>query len=1404
MFHARAWGALARLLAAVCGMIVLACASWAGQPAAPAPSPEPPKPVHGPRVLIISTYERFTSSARLQEDGIRRELERAFPGALIRSDYLISGQVLSEDPPTEFKESLAERLRLTYSPERGTFQLPDVVVTVDTLAFDVVTGSASHVFKDIPVVFSGVTWSATAARARAPSAVGVVEEIDPAGTLQMMMALNPRLREVMVINRDSAFSPRVREQIRAAAEPFADRLTIREATADSLEGLHEELAALPPNSAVLFAAFVTNGVGHMVIQTDWPVPMYGMFASQFPTRLVGGSVVDATAMGAAAGRKAARILAGELPASVGVSRNPRIRIADYRALRRWEFSESALPPGTTIIRRPEPWVLRNRSLLAWAVPVALLQACVIAALMWNLARRRRLQEQLERERVRLALVIRGSSDGFWDIDFRTGRAFWSDRMKEMVGIGGQIVEDGMGEWRRRLHPDDAAHAEAKLNDHLQRQTPFVVEYRLRGADGMYRWYLARGEAVRDDSGTPIRMSGSLADIDERVRVGRWRDAQRRALEAIAGGEELPRVLREIAESLRDEQRGVCASVLLLDPSGTRVNSVVAPCVDDRASEALRSASPSATLGGGRRLFVEDIAGDPRWASLREALTASGIRACWCEPIRGRDDQNRGVLIVSCAQARLPTPAEFELIAPAADLVGIALDTHRAREALQRERRAFLQGPVIAWRWRVAPGWPVDYVSENISLFGYTAEEFTSGRLRFIDILHPDDLDRVAAEVSGYDAAGAASFTQDYRIRTRDGRWVHVADYTVVERDGSGKAVYFGGYTIDDTERRAAAEKVRESTERYRQIVETAEEGVWVVDATWTTTLVNRRMAAMLGYSREEMLGRPIFDFMDERAKAEAAGLAARREQGVAEQHDFRFRHRNGMDVWTMISTNDLRDADGRFVGALAMVTDITGRKAAEEALAASELRYRTVVEATGAGVFDWDLRTNACFASQFMLENIGIAGVPPDRVVDAWRERLHPEDREYVEKALRDHFEVTTPYDVEYRLRMATGEYRWIRARGRSTRDAEGRAVRMVGSLLDIDARKRADLALRESEQRLSLLVEHTPLAVIQWDTDFRITRWNKAAEAIFGWPAREALGRDGRFIIPERDRRYVDRIWADLLARRGGDRASNRNVTKDGREIVCEWYNSPLVDGDGKVIGVASVGQDVTRERDAKRHQQLLMAELDHRVKNNLTAVISLAEQTGRSSSTYPEFIRAFLGRVRAMARMHSVLASQSWQGADLMTLVVHTLEAFGSDASKRSTVAGPVVTLHPRVAQGLAMALHELATNAVKYGALSTGAGGVDVRWTLHGEPASMTLEWAEHGGPTVRVPASRGFGTDLIEGALAHELGGSASIEFRPGGVYARLELPLDRGYAQALPLIDDGPLPPLADGSEPGPN
>jgi two-component sensor histidine kinase len=286
----------------------------------------------------------------------------------------------------------------------------------------------------------------------------------------------------------------------------------------------------------------------------------------------------------------------------------------------------------------------------------------------------------------------------------------------------------------------------------------------------------------------------------------------------------------------------------------------------------------------------------------------------------------------------------------------------------------------------------------------------------------------------------------------------------------------------------------------------------------------------------------------------------------------------------------------------------------------------------------------------------------------------------------------------------------------------------------------------------------------------------------------RDYIGRSVREVVPE----AVEQDFIGLLDHvyQTGETyvayATPLKVSRpfDGvdEERFLDFIYQPVRDADGTITGIFVEGHDVTQgvlarhaQDNHARHLELLNDELNHRVKNTLAIVQGLAHQTFKGDGSTPAAKAAFEGRLTALASAHNILVRENWEPANLSDLVSATQKSHAIP-SARWTITGPPVRLPPQQAVTLAMALHELATNARKYGALATGNGQVDVIWRLSEDDCSLLIKWMESGGPLVVLPTKLGFGSRMIERALGAELGGEVSLTFDPSGVVCQIELPL----------------------------
>ena len=371
------------------------------------------------------------------------------------------------------------------------------------------------------------------------------------------------------------------------------------------------------------------------------------------------------------------------------------------------------------------------------------------------------------------------------------------------------------------------------------------------------------------------------------------------------------------------------------------------------------------------------------------------------------------------------------------------------------------------------------------------------------------------------------------------------------------------------------------------------------------------------------------------------------------------------------------------------------------------------------------------------------------------------------------------------RLRAKDGSIRHVQISS-SVCFREGEFLNTRCFTVDVTDKLAAEAALREAQERLAVTYENALAGIAEVDAEGRFLRVNEAFSEITGYSRDELLER--RFIDlnhpadQDRDREMFAQQLRGEIARYSIEK---RFVRPDGKATWVEVISSTVPAPDGGFSYGVRVVIDITERKEAERRQKLLLDELNHRVKNTLATVQSLAHQTARTCSTAEQFKSRFEPRLIALSKAHDRLTRNSWEGASLRDIVEEELAPYAS-AGRRLEVAGPDVILPPRPSLSLSLALHELATNAAKHGALSSPSGEIHVEWALerHNAGQSVTISWIECGGRAVGPPQSTGFGSRLLR-VTGQELRGEMELSYPVSGLQWRLKFPLEpQGDESAL--------------------
>jgi PAS domain S-box-containing protein len=317
------------------------------------------------------------------------------------------------------------------------------------------------------------------------------------------------------------------------------------------------------------------------------------------------------------------------------------------------------------------------------------------------------------------------------------------------------------------------------------------------------------------------------------------------------------------------------------------------------------------------------------------------------------------------------------------------------------------------------------------------------------------------------------------------------------------------------------------------------------------------------------------------------------------------------------------------------------------------------------------------------------------------------------------------------------------------------------------------EAALRESEQRLRWLasiVDSSHDAIVSKTLEGVITSWNNGAERVFGYSANEAIGQPITLVIPQ-DRQSEER---EILTRiRRGERVDHFETVrqrKHGSLIVVSLTISPVKDANGKIMGASKIARDITEQKKNQDMIVTLAREAEHRSKNllaNALATVNLSE-----ASSPEDLKRVIAGRIQALANVCSLFTATRWIGAELSAIAIQELAPYSEMKGERTVIDGPETLLEPDTAQAIAMALHELATNAAKYGGLSTRGGQVRLEWS-HAADGRLRLRWIETGGRVAQKPTRKGLGTRIIEQMIVQQKG-EVRFDWRKDGLVCEITL------------------------------
>ncbi|HEY4546316.1 MAG TPA: PAS domain S-box protein [Pedomonas sp.] len=533
------------------------------------------------------------------------------------------------------------------------------------------------------------------------------------------------------------------------------------------------------------------------------------------------------------------------------------------------------------------------------------------------------------------------------------------------------------------------------------------------------------------------------------------------------------------------------------------------------------------------------------------------------------------------------------------------------------------------------------------------------------------------------------------------------------------------------------------------------------DSEGRFTEVNKRYCEITGRTREELLTLRMHDitFVEDLPH----NIFLFREAAANGQYfslKKRYVRPDGRLVWVRNSISAIRDEAGKVQGMVCICVDITQKVTAEEALRQERGRARSVLRNMNEAFLlighDYriiDINTHALRLNQRLKQEL--VGT---LIWDQWPGSEHLDFGRLYKRVMQER----KPGTVEQIYHWPDGRHAWLEVRAYPA--AEGLAI----FFRDVTDRKQAE----RNNAQLASIVSSSQDAIISCTPDGIIETWNPAAQLLFGWQSNEAIGQSVNLLVSDGHAHEIEGALADACHGKTV-RVESVGRRQDNSDIPISLALAPLCDAQGRVVGTTAMIRDISERKRAEKFQKLLLAELGHRMKNSFSVIQAIAHQTFQAEGGTATAYKAFSKRLRSLSISHDLLLQEKWEAAPLRKVLERILDGLG-DFGHASQMDGPQIMLPGRTVISFTLVIHELATNAMKYGSLSVHGGTVNICWEKQGE--ALALHWRERGGPRISKPATSGFGTRLIKQALSPVTGASANIDYQEDGLVCRIFLPL----------------------------
>lgn len=956
--------------------------------------------------------------------------------------------------------------------------------------------------------------------------------------------------------------------------------------------------------------------------------------------------------------------------------------------------------------------------------------------------------------------ISGCGIGFWRWEIREQSVQWSSDLRRIFGIGETDEKPiCLTKFAQFVHPDDRARVIATVSETLATcRSSHAHIFRIIRPDGAVRLLFSRADLVCDEEGRPEALAGVDVDL-----TGIEQDALMGLPEARSADrfERMPAWMQHVG--VGTYTWNVPEDRLVWSPELQKLFGI--------------TTSPDVEHG-----FLEFIHPDDRVRVEAEITRYMGAGDTYAHEFRivqhdgtVRVIHDRGVIErATDGSARLFRGVNID-VTSFWTFPGERKDNSSPTGHSAWLKTAFEAAGMAAWDLDLRTGQAI-WTPRLYALLGLSTELPASGDA-FFQRVHPDDRDHVRQSLETSIATGTL-FEQEFRIVRSDGTVRHLAGTGRVVEWSSGEPVRMIGVNYDVTGRKTAELAELASGRLLQTVLACTPDLVWAKDREGRMTLGNAATLALLGGGDpSKVLGLDTHALIPDPLQAQ--GILENDERimssGRPETVEERLGHGTAERIYQSVKV-PLRDESGVVIGIVGISRDVTEQERVARALRNSEARLRRATEAGRLAVLDVEDPGAGCEA--WASDNFRMLyGLAPDDPIqfDIILDRIHPDDRDRVVANHRRLAVDGGAFTDQIRICLPGGGVRWLHIVGEAEPAADSDMPTRIRAVnVDVTEVKEAEERLRASEEQFRSIYQHAGTAIALAGLDGRLQSCNPACQELLGYAPEELTGHGLLDLVHPDDREQTDRLLLSLLDEEvtSIDRFT-RCLRKDGATIWVQEHISLVKDASGRPSSILALVTDMTERRHSEEHLKLLLNEVNHRSQNILALVQVIARQ---SAARDPQgFLERFEERIDSLSQINILLVRNSWRQVFLEDLVRTQLAHMADTLGTRIHIGGPKVTVAAHAAQSIGMALYELATNAAKYGALSTSDGKVDLHWDTQQLPGGQILRisWTERDGPPVQPPSREGFGSLVMGRVIRSALQASVEIDYAPAGLCWRME-------------------------------